>query len=559
MFEIKPLSEECVHRICSGQVVVDLTAAVKELVENSLDASATIIEVKLTNYGLDCIEVVDNGTGISKENFSALTLKHHTSKLKEFSDLTSVETYGFRGEAINSLCSLAELSVITRHETTNVGHHLTFYHNGKIKSQKKVARQRGTTVILNKLFCTLPVRKKQLTSNFRKEYTKLLNIMTAYCLISTHAQISISNTVSGKTNIVMSTEGEKTLLENITSIYGTKQTQSIHQFQQSVHENLDGYHVTGFVSDLSYGSGRVAKDRQFVFINSRPVHFDELVRLVNKIFQEVTSSNLHPFFILNINVIRHLVDVNMNPSKRDFVIKDKDLLLDMIKSSLLEMFAKSCVASDWSTSTSPAADAEEEKKTSEELEDFASKKIKMSKSFEKNKQSKPDGFQSLKIIDEKDLLEKTDLSKKEDLQMNTRSKDETSSSLKSQLTQSLISTSLFPVKRKVSDPREEENQKTSIGSLSFDANIIKRRKQLKDSIKIDSIWSMHKGSDESRVVESSPIESSSFHEKDEEDEEDLGEISIIYDSHVEDSEPCWEMKVDFSIEMIEKFVENQKS
>ncbi|KAF7243031.1 Mismatch repair endonuclease PMS2, partial [Varanus komodoensis] len=103
---INPIDRKSVHRICSGQVVLNLCTAVKELVENSIDAGATNIEVKLKDYGTELFEVADNGCGVEEENFTGLTLKHYTSKIQDFSDLTHVETFGFRGEALSSLCAL---------------------------------------------------------------------------------------------------------------------------------------------------------------------------------------------------------------------------------------------------------------------------------------------------------------------------------------------------------------------------------------------------------------------------------------------------------------------
>ena len=125
---VKPIDRRTVHQICSGQVVLSLAVAVKELVENSLDAGATnignevgvvcrrghhhmydvlVLEVRLREHGLDLVEVSDNGSGVSEDNLEALTLKHHTSKIREFSDLeVGVATFGFRGEALSSLCAL---------------------------------------------------------------------------------------------------------------------------------------------------------------------------------------------------------------------------------------------------------------------------------------------------------------------------------------------------------------------------------------------------------------------------------------------------------------------
>ena len=103
---VEAIDRKSVHQICSGQVVLNLATAVKELVENSLDAGATNIDVRLKEGGSELLEVVDNGSGVEPRNFDALTMKHYTSKLRDFSDLASVGTFGFRGEALSSLCAL---------------------------------------------------------------------------------------------------------------------------------------------------------------------------------------------------------------------------------------------------------------------------------------------------------------------------------------------------------------------------------------------------------------------------------------------------------------------
>jgi DNA mismatch repair protein PMS2 len=127
MSNIRAIDHESVTKICSGQVVVDLATAVKELVENSLDAGATTIEVKLRNEGLGAIEVSDNGIGIDPSNYASLALKHHTSKLATFSDLTSIASFGFRGEALNALCELSgSLTVTTKQADEAVGTVLSF-------------------------------------------------------------------------------------------------------------------------------------------------------------------------------------------------------------------------------------------------------------------------------------------------------------------------------------------------------------------------------------------------------------------------------------------------
>lgn len=159
---IKAIEKSVVHKICSGQVVIDLATAVKEMVENSIDAGATVIEVKLKNMGTDSIEVSDNGCGIDPENYAGIAMKHHTSKLKNFEDLDSVKSFGFRGEALNALCEISgSFHVTTRQELQPVGAQLEFDSFGRLTKQKVIARSIGTSILVENLFEKLPVRRSE--------------------------------------------------------------------------------------------------------------------------------------------------------------------------------------------------------------------------------------------------------------------------------------------------------------------------------------------------------------------------------------------------------------
>jgi DNA mismatch repair protein PMS2 len=124
---IQHIDEESIHRLCSSQVVIDLATAVKELVENALDAQATLIEIRLKNMGADSIEVADNGKGVNPEDYANIAEKHATSKLEVFEQLAGVQSFGFRGEALNSLCELsARLAVVTKRPIDRAGTLLEF-------------------------------------------------------------------------------------------------------------------------------------------------------------------------------------------------------------------------------------------------------------------------------------------------------------------------------------------------------------------------------------------------------------------------------------------------
>ncbi|XP_030631239.1 mismatch repair endonuclease PMS2 [Chanos chanos] len=349
---IKAIDKQSVHQICSGQVVLTLATAVKELVENSIDAGATSVDVKLKDYGTEQVEVSDNGKGVEESNFEGLTLKHHTSKLRDFSDLIHVETFGFRGEALSSLCALSDLSVVTCHETAQVGTRLVFDHNGHMTLRAPHPRQQGTTVTLQQLFSTLPVRHKEFQRNIKKEYARMIHVLQSYCIISTGVRIICSNQIGqGKRSTVLCTNGANTMRENIGAVFGPKQLQSLIPFQQlspteSIKEDFgltdvelpkDLFIITGFVSRGDHGVGRSATDRQFYFINKRPCDPSKVSKLVNEVYH-MYNRHQYPFVALNITVASECVDVNVTPDKRQVFLQEEKLLLAILKSSLIAMY-----------------------------------------------------------------------------------------------------------------------------------------------------------------------------------------------------------------------------
>lgn len=349
---IRAIDKHSVHQICSGQVVLTLATAVKELVENSVDAGATNIEVRLKDNGAELVEVSDNGRGVEEANFEGLTLKHHTSKIRDFSDLVHVETFGFRGEALSSLCALSNLMVSTCHESCQVGTKLVFDHKGNLIQKSPQPRQQGTTVSLQQLFYTLPVRHKEFQRNIKKEYAKMIQVLQSYCIISTGVRITCSNqTGQGKRSTVLSTSGSQSMKDNIGAIFGPKQIQTLLPFQQvpPAENAMEEYGlketelpkqrfaITGFVSRAEHGVGRSATDRQFFFINNRPCDPLKVTKLVNEVYH-MYNRHQYPFVALNISVASDCVDVNVTPDKRQIFLQEEKLLLAILKTSLINMY-----------------------------------------------------------------------------------------------------------------------------------------------------------------------------------------------------------------------------
>lgn len=394
--DIKAISKDTVHKICSGQVVVSLAVAVKELVENSLDAGATNIDIRFKNYGIDLIEVSDNGSGVTEDNFAALTLKYHTSKLSDYSDLLGVTSFGFRGEALSSLCSLANLTITTRHKAAEYATKIEYNHKGHITKQTPCSRQIGTTVSLTNLFNSLPVRQKEFHKNAKREFNKMTQLLYAYCLISVGVKITCTNqTSSNSKSVVVATQGSTSYKDNIASVFGVKQLQTLLEIKpeyvtnikdnifkglsQEVKETADetvdvedveidlsedsndaekpddtielsgsqksqGYknvakpiEFTGFISSCAHGSGRSSTDRQFYFVNSRPCEPTKIIKIINEIYRQY-NSNQYPFVFLNVNLERQAVDVNVTPDKRKVFLTKEKIILDILKNSLLKLF-----------------------------------------------------------------------------------------------------------------------------------------------------------------------------------------------------------------------------
>ncbi|PON96568.1 DNA mismatch repair protein [Trema orientale] len=335
---IKPINKASVHRICAGQVILDLSSAVKELVENSLDAGATSIEISLRDYGKDSFQVIDNGSGISPINFSLLALKHHTSKLADFPDLQSLTTFGFRGEALSSLCALGDLTVETRTRNEAVATHLTYDRSGLLVAEKKTARQIGTTVTVKNLFSNLPVRSKEFSRNIRKEYGKLISLLNAYALTAKGVRLVCTNTTGRNVkSVVLKTQGSDSLKDNIVTLFGLSTFNCLEPLELCIS---DGCQVGGFLSKSGQGNGRSMGDRQFFFVNGRPVDMPKVTKLVNELYRGANSQQ-HPIAILNFTVPTGACDVNVTPDKRKVFFSDECSILQVLREGLQQIYSSS--------------------------------------------------------------------------------------------------------------------------------------------------------------------------------------------------------------------------
>ncbi|WVR05930.1 hypothetical protein IAU60_002956 [Kwoniella sp. DSM 27419] len=365
---IRAIDTDSVHRIHSGQVVLDLQGAIKELVENSLDAGATGIDVRIKDNGLDTIEVSDNGSGIAEPDWESIALKHHTSKLPSLSDLYKVTTFGFRGEALSALCALCQnVTIVTAtKETAPMGAILKLGRDGRVlDSTGRIARPRGTTITLEGLFRPLPVRRKEFERTVKRELAKALTLLTAYALVPAcgtpdgrqGVRLRVETIGSGKSakrNTQLSTDGRGSLRASVSAVWGHKALESVDDIEldleveidkvmarrEGITERTQTVKVCGLISSSQWGQGRASADRQFYYINGRPCNLSTVARAVNEVYKTFNTHQV-PLAILDYQIPPASVDINVSPDKRTIFVHSEDRLIEALKTALDSFFQPS--------------------------------------------------------------------------------------------------------------------------------------------------------------------------------------------------------------------------
>ena len=380
---IQSIDPSSVHRICSGQVILDISSCAKELIENSADAGATNVEIRMREFGLESVEVSDNGSGVAREDVKMLTMKYATSKLRTFTDLEDgVDTFGFRGEALSSLCGTCErLIITTRTSSDEEGMKVTFDKNGDVETEEICARSVGTTVRVEKLFHPLPVRRKQFERNKAKEYAKLLRVLQGYALASeTSGCRFVATHQQGKNGArqtvlqcraSVSNGGGGGFRDRVASVFGARTAESVFEIdiglereksadeileeevKEEEEEDVDNDdddrfgRCTGWVSlpglENKKTSARASADRQFFYVNGRPVDYPKIAKTLNETFRayNATTTNAnYPSCALNFEVPKHLVDVNVSPDKRTVMFTNEHDILMYFRNGIKKAFER---------------------------------------------------------------------------------------------------------------------------------------------------------------------------------------------------------------------------
>ena len=327
MGKIVLLDDLTINQIAAGEVIERPANVVKELVENSLDAGATNVVVEIKKGGKTYIRVTDNGKGISRDDLELAFERHATSKIRQINDLEKIYTMGFRGEALASIASISELTIISKTEEDTFGNKMTLK-AGKIIDIQEVGSSTGTSMIVENLFFNTPVRYKFLkqdASEFRyiKEWmqkTALANPSKSFKLINDN-------------KVVFSINGNGNLEDIIYQLYGKEIKENLVKVDYSEGD----IRITGVI-----GNTMVAKDNrksQIIFLNKRNIKNPVLTASSDQAFKGSVGIGKYGFYILNIEMPANMYDVNVHPTKMEVRFKEEDKVYstwyNAIKSSLL--------------------------------------------------------------------------------------------------------------------------------------------------------------------------------------------------------------------------------
>ncbi|SVA76392.1 uncharacterized protein METZ01_LOCUS129246, partial [marine metagenome] len=317
---IYPLSKDLRNKISAGEVVERPASVVKELLENSIDAGSTEIEIVLEKGGHQTIQVRDNGCGMAADDLPASVKRYHTSKISELDDLFAINTLGFRGEALASISSVADLSIISSNGNGK-GAELPIK-SGKLGKVQPAPEIGGTEITIRNLFYNTPARKKFLKSP-RTELRKVIDVVRRFGL--SYPEVSFSLISDDKKIISVLSES---LEERINSLFDKTYRKNL----LSITITKGDYTFTGFVGNLNLVRRRPGE--QYLFLNRRFIKDRLLNSAVYSAYRSLVKRGEFPFFVINLAIPADQVDVNVHPMKIEARFKDEWRVYHVLRSGV---------------------------------------------------------------------------------------------------------------------------------------------------------------------------------------------------------------------------------
>ncbi|KAI1610779.1 DNA mismatch repair protein MLH1 [Exophiala viscosa] len=346
---IKALDQDVVNKIAAGEIIVAPMHALKELLENSVDAGSTAIDVVVKDGGLKLLQISDNGHGIEREDLPILCERFTTSKLKNFEDLMSIGTYGFRGEALASISHIAHLKVTTRTANSSCAwqaHYadgrLTPAKPGQSPDPKPCAGRPGTQITVEDLFYNIPNRRKAFRSP-SEEYTKVLDVITRYAVHREGVAFSVKK--HGDTASGFSVAAAATKVDRIRQAYGGV-GKELMEF--GVEDTRWGIKASGYATNANYSGKRTTI---LLFINNRSVESSTVKKAIEQTYHLFLPKGGHPFVYVCLDIDPSRVDVNVHPTKREVHFLNEDEIIELVCNNIRESLAKLDTSRTFQTQT----------------------------------------------------------------------------------------------------------------------------------------------------------------------------------------------------------------
>ncbi|KAI1210916.1 DNA mismatch repair protein MutL [Annulohypoxylon truncatum] len=335
---IKALDPDVVNKIAAGEIIVAPVHALKELIENAVDAGSTSLEVLVKEGGLKLLQITDNGHGINKEDLPILCERFTTSKLKKFEDLSNIATYGFRGEALASISHIAHLTVTTRTKDSECSWR-AHYDGGKLSpakpgqpaDPKPIAGRIGTQISVEDLFYNVPTRRKAFRSP-SDEYNKIIDMVGRYAI---HCdEVAFSCKKHGDSGTSITVPQQASVIDRIRQIHGNAVASELIEFSASDHRW--GFTASGWATNANY---HIKKTTLLLFINHRSVDSSNIKKAVEQTYSAFLPKNGHPFVYLSLEIDPQRVDVNVHPTKREVNFLNEDEIIQSICENIRDKLA----------------------------------------------------------------------------------------------------------------------------------------------------------------------------------------------------------------------------
>ncbi|KAF4465170.1 DNA mismatch repair MLH1 [Fusarium albosuccineum] len=326
---VEALDPNVVNKIAAGEIIVAPVHALKELIENAVDAGATSLDVLAKDGGLKLLQITDNGCGIQKDDLAILCERHTTSKISTFEDLASIATYGFRGEALASISHIAHLSVTTKTKDSDLAWRAHYLDGrlsppkpGQSAEPKGTAGRPGTQITVEDLFYNVPTRRKAFRST-SDEFNKIIDMVSRYAI---HCQgVGFTCKKAGEASASLSIQAHATVIDRIRQIHGSNVANELLEFSTS--EDRWGFKAAGYATNANYS---VKKTTLLLFINHRCVESTHIKKAIEQTYSNFLPKNGHPFVYLSLGIDPARVDVNVHPTKREVHFLNEDEIIQAI-------------------------------------------------------------------------------------------------------------------------------------------------------------------------------------------------------------------------------------